>query len=151
MSRPARFFLRRQDKFCYLDPMAVATTAARRGPGINSFADLRDYIDRRGGIHTTSMGKLRDLQRAGKLGVHVVNQIERNLRSVGLAILLPAGESALTRDQNAPVVLYLAGSKAAELIAAVHRADAEGVKLIRDVARDNSGEKLEAIRAILDE
>ncbi len=118
---------------------------------INSFSELRDHVERRGGIHSTTMGKLRDLQKAGKLGIHVVSQIERRLGSVGLSVLLPTGETALSRDQNETVVVYLGGSKAGELISAVHRADAAAVKAIRDLASDNSSEKLEAIRQILDE
>lgn len=124
--------------------------ARRAGKKINNFDDLRAWVDRRGGIHLTTMGRLRDLQQAGKLGIHVVAQIEKSLRLKGLAVMLPAGSTELPRDQNAEVILYSLASKVGEVIAAVHAADKASTTILREVADDDSVEKLDAIRSILD-
>jgi hypothetical protein len=116
-----------------------------------TFEELRELVDRRGGIHRISMGDLRDINGAGKLGIHVVTQIKRSLSRAGLSILLPAGQADMPRYQEEYVVIYLTQSKVGEVIEAVHEADFSAVKLLRDLASDNSAEKLQAIRDILDE
>lgn len=97
------------------------------------------------------MGNLRDLNGAGKLGIHVVSQIKRSLGRAGLSILLPSGNVDVPRYQDEYVVIYASQSKVGEIIAAVKAADTGAVKLLRDLAGDTSAEKLQAIRDILDE
>ena len=48
------------------------------------------------------------------------------------------------------VVIYTAQSKIGEIIEAEQAADADAVKLLRDLVRDDSAERLQAIREILD-
>lgn len=120
-------------------------------PRPNTYEELRQLVERRGGIHRVSMGSLRDINGAGKLGIHVVSQIKRSLSRAGLSILLPLGETEVPRYQDEYVMLYLTQSKVGELIEAVQAADAGAVKLLRDLAGDNSAEKLQAIRDILEE
>ncbi len=121
----------------------------RRKPA--TFEELRESVERRGGVHRISMGDLRDINGAGKLGIHVVTQIRRSVSRAGLSILLPAGSTDVPRYQEEDVVIYVTQSKVGEIIEAVHAADASAVKVLRDLAGDDSAEKLQAIRDILDE
>lgn len=120
-------------------------------PAATTFDELRALVERRGGVHRISMGDLRDINGAGKLGIHVVSEIKRSLTRKGLSILLPAGTTDVPRYQEEYVVLYLTQSKVGEIIEAVQQADSGAVKLLKDLASDNSAEKLQAIRDILDE
>ena len=119
-------------------------------PKPTTYEELRQLVERRGGIHRVSMGSLRDINGAGKLGIHVVSQIRRSLSRAGLSILLPLGETDVPRYQGEYVTLFLTQSKVGQLVEAVQAADADAVKLLRDLGGDDSAEKLQAMRDILD-
>ncbi|HEY3139479.1 MAG TPA: hypothetical protein VGJ86_00015 [Acidimicrobiales bacterium] len=123
----------------------------RRPRKPTTFQELRETVERRGGVHRISMGDLRDINGAGKLGIHVVTQIKRSLARAGLSILLRTGTADVPRYQDEYVVIYVTQSKVGEIIEAVQQADLGAVKLLRDLAGDDSAEKLQAIRDILDE
>jgi hypothetical protein len=132
--------------------MLIAMSDHRRPPRKpTTFEGLREQVESRGGVQRISMGDLRDINGAGKLGVHVVSQIKRSLARAGLSILLPTGTTDVPRYQDEYVVIYVTQSKAGEIIEAVQQADLSAIKLLRDLAGDDSAEKLQAIRDIIDE
>lgn len=80
------------------------------------FRDLRDWVAERGGLADTSMEALRDLVGAGKLGVHVRDEIATGLRRQGLSVL----GGRLPSDQRGVVWLYAPGTEGgAELVKAL--------------------------------
>lgn len=128
---------------------ATTTNGRRKGRVPKTFDDLRASVDSKDGITRVSMGRLRDLNKSGKLGIHVVNQITRQLAARNMEILLPAGQTEVPRYQDDAVVIFATDSKCGEIIRAVRRADTSTVNVLRNVAGDDSLEKLEQVAELV--
>ncbi|WP_206313106.1 hypothetical protein [Streptomyces sp. JB150] len=110
--------------------------------------ELRKAVEENGGVLRIYMANLRELQNAGRLGIHVRNEISRRLAGIGLGHL-PA---ELPSYQENEVVLFQLGTPAADVVEAVRGdnfARAEGA--LRRLNTKGDAEKLAAIAAILNE
>ena len=82
---------------------------------MKTFEELRATIDQNGGVMTVSMADLRDIVKAGRLGIHVRGEIDRRLaeeRIGHVPALLPSFQTASVR-------LYLTEAPVARIIEAV--------------------------------
>lgn len=111
----------------------------------DSYEELREAVAANGGLDTIDMGTLRDVQGAGRLGVHVRDAITRSLESHGLGhfpLELPA-------NQYDEVRLYLLGSPIADIVKAVLSPSMKGDESLRTVASSEAQEQLRQVREIV--
>ena len=87
------------------------------GLSVATYEEVRDAVEDAGGVLRVVMWLLRDIEQAGRLGVHVRASISRRLDGLGLAHL-PAD---IPSEQNAIITLYKRGTPAAAVIDAVYR------------------------------
>ncbi|MYV99088.1 hypothetical protein [Streptomyces sp. SID3343] len=129
-------------------------TTGDAGDQVKSWEGLRNAVEASGGVLRVVMWLLRDLEQAGRLGVHVRASISRRLDGLGLAHL-PAD---VPGEQYAVITLYKRGTPAAAVVDAVFRdgsSKAAEVALRRmNTSRDAEKlqvvtEKVEELAAIL--
>ncbi|MDX3696923.1 hypothetical protein PV726_43120 [Streptomyces europaeiscabiei] len=92
-------------------------TAVDADGQVESWEELRHAVEESGGVLRVVMWLLRDLEQAGRLGVHVRASISRRLDGLGLAHL-PAD---IPGEQYAIITLYKRGTPAAAVVDAVFR------------------------------
>ncbi|MEV6007347.1 hypothetical protein AB0M29_11115 [Streptomyces sp. NPDC051976] len=112
---------------------------------MSAFDSLRGEVEGNGGLHVVDMGTLRQLQGAGRLGVHVRDAITRALESHGMGHI--PGE--LPSNQYDEVRLYLLGSPIADIVKAVLSPNAKGDEALRSVGTSEAQEQLRQIREIV--
>jgi hypothetical protein len=127
--------------------MMGATDDQRR----ENFAKLAAEIDTKGGVATHAMKRLRDAHLDGKLGVNSVVLIQNQLKRAGIGVLSPTlgPNRSLPREQNAEVILFTEKSKVGQIVEAVRRPTAAGVRALREVANTNARETLDQIRDLI--
>ncbi|WP_371644357.1 hypothetical protein OG974_23420 [Streptomyces sp. NBC_00597] len=106
---------------------------------------LRESVMMDSGLRTVDMGTLRDIQGAGRLGIHVRNAITRSLESHGMGHI--PGE--LPGNQYAEVRLYLLGSPIADIVKAVLSPSSKGDDALRDMGSFEAQERLRQVREIV--
>jgi hypothetical protein len=113
---------------------------------IEIYETLVDQVEEQGLIKT-SMGKLKDAQEAGRLGVNVRETIKRTLEGYGLGTL----PESLPANQEDEVRLYKKSSKLGGLIQAVLRPSDQGdtILLANSDSGVNPGDYLMKIREIV--
>lgn len=111
-------------------------------PGYN---DLRASVEGDGGLLTTTMETLKDIQGAGRLGVNVREAISKALASHGLGHL-PA---ELPANQWEEVRLYRLGTLLSDVVDAVAKPSAKGDEVLRTVSSSDSQETLRKIRELV--
>lgn len=97
------------------------------------------------GVGIYAMGVLRDIEGAGKLGVHIRKRISEELRARGLDHI-PAD---LPTNQDDHVRLFKRGSRLHRVVRAVLDPSSEGDSLLRSIENDEAREKIEQIERIL--
>lgn len=109
------------------------------GVRFGTWNELRDALEDRGGVLVARMWELRDLEDAGRLGIHVRASIGRRLVGLGIGHL----PKELPSSQNAEVVLYGLGTTAASVISAVQGDNATAAaKALRRLNTARDAEKL---------
>lgn len=108
-----------------------------------TYDEIREELNRCGGVLTIDMGKLRDAHRARKLGVLVREGISKELRSRGI------NHMELPSYQEDTVRIWLMGSPAGDLIEAVLRASPDSDQRIRDAVQSDAAETLAKIRELV--
>lgn len=91
------------------------------------------------------MGILRDIEGAGKLGVHIRKRISQELRARGLDHL-PAD---LPIYQEERVRLFKRGTRLHRVVQAVLDPSPDGDAILRSIENDEAREKIERIERIL--
>lgn len=117
---------------------------------VDSYPALREYVAHPGGGHglfKLTMGELRDIEQAGRLGKHVRDRISLSLRQHGLGHL----PVELPNDQSEEVRIYLLGSEISQAIDAVLRPSSTGDTLLRNLSRPGASKKLSEVRTALEE
>lgn len=117
----------------------------------DSLEELRDQVEKNGGVVTVRMEEVRDAYQAGRLGVHVRSNISKRLRGLGLGhfpLEADDGEPMPYR-QSAPVRIYKLGSPVADLIDAVLDPGDEHDEELREAATGSSSEILDRIRELV--
>ena len=92
------------------------------------YETLLKEVKESGGILGLSMGRLRDIHGAGKLGNIVVESIAEELKSYGLAHT----PTELPTSQWRHVIVYRNGTPAAKLIAALSTVDENSAEVVRN-------------------
>jgi len=110
-----------------------------------SFADFGENIDDAGGILLTTMGVLRDVYGADKLGVHIRRAIKDQLKSHGIGTL----PEELPTYQHEAVRLFRLGSPIEAVISAVLHPSENGDETLRRTAGSYAQEVLNKIRQLV--
>ena len=113
-------------------------------------AEIRDWCDDEGGVLVVTLGELRDAVAAGKLGVHVMTRIARELKAAGLGYFpLATLEDNESPRQGEELRVYLTNSPAAPVIEAVLHPSKSGDKRLTEVGGDETREVLDRIRELV--
>lgn len=111
-----------------------------------SYDDLRMSIKRNGGLHVVTMGTLRDIEGAGRLGNRVLTAISQALKAQGMGHFpaeLPGNQSQLVR-------VFLLDTPVGDVITAVLSPSPKGDATLRDVGSvDEARKQLHQIRVII--
>ena len=113
----------------------------------DTYEELAALVDKSGSVLAVTMGQLRVVHQAGKLGVTVVANIHDRLESLGLG----HAPSDLPRDQSAWSLIFRKGSAVARLISAAHYIDEKSATTLREFASKDSraSETLEKIKELV--
>ncbi|MFD0072969.1 hypothetical protein ACFVIY_11070 [Streptomyces sp. NPDC127166] len=112
----------------------------------SSYEDLRESTRSEGGLRVVTMGTLRDIEGAGRLGNRVLATISDKLKAQGMGHF-PA---ELPGNQDHEVRVYLRDSPVADLVDAVFRPSSKGDEALRRVSSSTVAEdQLRRIREIL--
>lgn len=101
------------------------------------FSELRSAVEANGGVLTVTMADLKDIIKAGRLGVHVRSNISQYLDKAGLGHAprnLPPFQTELVR-------VYTQNTPAAQIIDLVENPSAEGDEAFLALVRQRPGRK----------
>lgn len=112
---------------------------------IETYEDLSNAVDEGGGVVTVSMGILRDIHGAGKLGINVCTSISEKLAGYGLGHL----PETLSSNQLDNARIFKVGSAIGDLIKAVTSIDGQSDEKLRDLATNRSNEVIKKIRDLV--
>jgi len=113
--------------------------------------DFKDYdelvraVDSNDGVLTCEMSTLRDVHRAGKLGVHVVASISSELDSRGLG----HHPAQLPVNQWEKAKLFRRNTPAGDLIRAALSLDPKSDDVVRAFARNSANDIIKKIRELV--
>ncbi|MEU4599927.1 hypothetical protein [Nocardia sp. NPDC023988] len=110
-----------------------------------TFDEFGADIDDAGGVLLTTMGVLRDVHGADKLGVHIRRAIKDQLRSRGIGTL----PEELPTYQHEAVRLFRLGSPIEAVITAVLHPSENGDETLRRTAGSDAQEVLNQIRQLV--
>ncbi|MFZ5854563.1 MAG: hypothetical protein ACOYXS_08700 [Chloroflexota bacterium] len=110
-----------------------------------TYEQLVADVDTKGSVATYSMAVLRDIEGAGKLGVHVRKSISEQLRALGLDHL----PEELPAYQEQPVRVFRRGTQVHKVIDAVLHPSTVGDAVLRSIQSDDARQKIEQIERIL--
>lgn len=111
---------------------------------------IRDMCEENGGVLIVTLGELRDAVDAGKLGVHVMRRISRELKAAGLGYFpLAVVEENDQPRQSDELRVYRTNSPAAPYIEAVLYPSAAGDKRLTEVGSDETHDVLARIRELV--
>lgn len=111
-----------------------------------SYDELRDRIAANGDLETVTMGLLRDIHGAGKLGSIVRENITKELQMRGMT---HAYGNNLPAYQDEPVRIWIRGTQVGDLFDAVHSETPEGDAKIREMIAGEGHDALLKIREIV--
>lgn len=112
---------------------------------MKNYDELRDRMEGEGGLLRATMGELRDIQGAGKLGVLIRQAISDRLAAHGMGHL-PA---ALPSYQEEEVRVFRLGSPIAETVNAVLRPSQTGDDVLRRSAGSDAQKILKQVRELV--
>jgi hypothetical protein len=110
-----------------------------------TYADLAQRITARGGVLNIEMMQLREIHGAGKLGVHVAQNISDKLHSLGMG----HQPEELPQQQSELVRIYIRGSPVGKLIAAALTIDDNSNRILREAANNEDSQVVEKIRELV--
>jgi hypothetical protein len=117
---------------------------------MKTWDELKTAVIANNNIHTVTMESLRDLNGSGKLGVHVIEEIQDALASRGLGHV----PQELPSSQNDQVRLYVRGTEIGHLIETVLNVGEQNDKRLLEFAgktKPDYGAVIEKIRALVAE
>jgi hypothetical protein len=115
---------------------------------IETWEDLREAAEANGGVYVTTMGVLREVKKAGRLGNLVRDEISNKLSGAGLGHL----PTELPSYQSEYVTLYLKGGPVGKVVQAVmERPSHENADRLRRLNTSTATEKLQRIAEIVQE
>jgi hypothetical protein len=111
----------------------------------DGYAQMLVELDEKSGVMTVDMGRLRDMQGAGKLGVYVIGGIKQALESHGIGHY----PQELPKNQYDQVRLYKKGTALAKFIESTTTVGEDHDEYIRDNINNNSQAVLQKIRELV--
>jgi hypothetical protein len=115
---------------------------------LDTWDDLRVAAESNGGVFVTTMGVLRDVKKAGRLGNLVRDEISNKLSGAGLGHL-PA---ELPSYQSEYVTLYVKGGPVGKVVQAVTEPPSmESAERLRALNTSAAADKLQRIAEIIQE
>lgn len=111
----------------------------------SGYEELRTAVAADGGLHVVTMGVLRDIQGAGRLGSRVLGVISAQLESHGMGHI----PKELPGNQDSPVRVYLLGTPIAETVDAVHNPSLKGDAILRASGDSEARAQVQQIREIV--
>jgi len=111
---------------------------------LNTYADLAEQTAARGDVLNVEM-KLRDIHGAGKLGVHVAQNISDRLNSLGMGHF----PEVLPQQQWEQVRIYIRGSAVGKLIEAALTINSSSNRTLRDAANNEDSQVVKKIRELV--
>jgi len=114
-------------------------------PDFESLEQIRDAVEQNGDILTLKMQEVRDAYGAGRLGVHVRDNIKKALAGLGMATY----PEELPDWQEHEVRIYKQGSAAADLIDAVLHPSESHDHEIREAVSGDTQDVLDQIRELV--
>lgn len=112
---------------------------------LNSYDSLRDQVEADGGLYTTTMEELREIEGAGRLGQHVRSSISSSLAANGMGHL-PA---ELPAYQESSVRIYRLGNPLADVINAVLNPSGPGDQILRQIGASDAQDVIKKIRQLV--
>lgn len=114
---------------------------------IKNYDELRAAVDGNGGVIVETMGTLRDVHGAGKLGVNVVNNIKSKLDSMGIGSSPPE----LPTEQWKMIILYRKGSVIAKIVESITDINPNTPDILKEFSTNNAGaiETINKIKEII--
>lgn len=112
-------------------------------PDFETYEQLAEQVDLNGGVMTATMGQLRDVHGAGKLGSYVVSAIHEQLDSLGLG----HAPVEMPRDQWERVLVYRKRTPVGRVVQAVVSVTKESDSILKE-AVGNNGQSSDIIRRI---
>lgn len=112
---------------------------------LKTYADLLQAVTGRGGVMYVDMMELRDIHGAGKLGIHVTQNISDKLMGMGLGHF----PQQLPQQQSERVRIYLRGSAVGKVIDAALTMETGSNRLLRSVANNADSEILKKIKELV--
>lgn len=113
---------------------------------VKSYDELAELLNRDDGVKIIIMRELRDLHGAERLGIHVRDNISKELARRGLAHF----PQVLPDSQSANVGIYKQGTPIAAVIGAVLHPDPEKEQVLRGAASGRAERVLERIRELVE-
>jgi hypothetical protein len=107
--------------------------------------ELREQVEGNQNVMTVRMEVLRDMVGVKRLGVHVCDQISRELHHAGLGHFPEELES----DAWAEARIYRLGTPIAELITATSHPGEKGDAVLRELAEGSASETLAKIKTLV--
>ncbi|WP_369365482.1 hypothetical protein AB5L52_20520 [Streptomyces sp. CG4] len=111
----------------------------------SSYEELRTAVAADGGLHVVTMGVLRDIEGAGRLGSRVLGTISDKLKSHGMGHI----PKDLPGNQDSPVRVYLLGTPIADTADAVQNPSLKGDAILRGAGDSEARAQLQQIREIV--
>jgi len=110
-----------------------------------SYSELREAIELSSDILACTMEDLRVLQKAGRLGTHVVKGIHDKLRQHGIGHV----PLDLPTYQHKRVLLFKLGTPTAEVIEATHNPSEASADRIREAISSDHAETIQRIKELV--
>jgi len=114
---------------------------------ITNYNELKDEVDKVGGVLTVHMQVLRNIHGADRLGVNVRANISGELKGHGLAHY----PSPLPDDQWTYARVYKQGTQVAKIIGAVLDPNPQTDETLRQAGSGNAENVLKKIRELIEE
>jgi len=114
-------------------------------PPLKTYADLAEATTAQGGVVNIEMMKLRDIHGAGKLGVHVAQNISDKLNSLGMG----HQPEVLPQQQSEQVRIFIRGSAVGKLIEAARTIDSGSNRILREAANNEDSQVVKKIRELV--
>ncbi len=112
---------------------------------LTTYDALRKQVEADGGLYTTTMEELREIEGAGRLGQHVRATISGKLTANGMGHL-PA---ELPAYQDYAVRVYRLGTPLADVVNAVLNPSGSGDQILRQVGTSDAQEIIKKIRQLV--
>ena len=114
---------------------------------MEDYSHLVEAVNKNQGALVVTMGKLRDVHKAGKLGTTVVTNISRALKNAGL----DHAPTELSTSQWDCALIYRQGNAIAQVVGAIQNIDGDSASILKNLVGAEGGDRktIERIRELV--